>query len=150
MPPAPQGVCVTAGVIARDGKVLVCQRSPEAEHGGKWEFPGGKVEPGENLPDCLRRELFEELGIDAVVGPLLWRTRHDYPGGKRVVLHFFFVEGHSGSLRNRVFAAVRWAAVAHLQEMDFLEADREFVAAMTRGDLCCAETRVVPAKQGAP
>lgn len=133
---------VTAGVIVRDGHVLVCQRRPGAEHGGQWEFPGGKVEPGESLSQCLRRELSEELGVGADVGDALWHTRHEYAQAKRVVLWFLFVKTVAGVLRNRVFAAIRWVPLHGLGELDFLEADREFVAALGRGEVVCPETRI--------
>jgi putative transposase len=126
---------VTAGVIVRDGRVLVCQRAPGGHHPGKWEFPGGKVEPGESLEECLRRELREELGIDATIGALRWTTRHQYPGRDPFVLSFFLVARYTGTLENRIFADVRWTSVDALGGFDFLEGDREFVAALAAGSV---------------
>lgn len=125
-------VQVTAGVLARAGAVLVCQRPLGGHHPGKWEFPGGKVEVGESLEECLGRELEEELGIDAVAGRVLWRTRHQYPGREPFVLSFFSVPRYSGTLANRVFAALRWVPLAQLERVDLLDGDREFVTQLVR------------------
>jgi len=120
-------------MIVRDGRVLVCQRAPGGHHPGKWEFPGGKVEPGESLEACLRRELQEELGIEAIIGPLLWTTRHQYPEREPFALSFFSIWDYTAAIRNRVFAAVRWVAIERLGDLDFLEGDREFIAALCTG-----------------
>ena len=126
---------VTAGVIARDDTVLVCQRPPGGYHAGQWEFPGGKVDPGESLALGMRRELTEELGIDAVVGRVLWRTVHQYPGRDRLRLTFFAIPRYTGTVTNRCFAALRWVPIGALVEIDFLEADREFVRALSRREV---------------
>jgi 8-oxo-dGTP diphosphatase len=124
---------VVAAVLVRDGHVLICQRSADGYHPGRWEFPGGKVEPGEGLEAALRRELREELDIEVNVGPTLWRTRYQYPDRKPFVLTFFLVPEYTGTVTNRVFAAVQWAALGSLASFDFLEADREFVAQLASG-----------------
>jgi 8-oxo-dGTP diphosphatase len=124
---------VVAGVLVRDGKALVCKRSPAGPHAGKWEFPGGKTEPGETLAQALRRELREELGIVAEVGGELWQTQHRYPGTFQVELHFLAVVAFEGDLRgDDHFAEVRWQALERLGELDFLEADHELVAHLTK------------------
>jgi 8-oxo-dGTP diphosphatase len=131
---SPDGLIqVTAGVLMRGDTVLVCQRRPGGHHPRKWEFPGGKVEAGEGLEEALRRELQEELGIDAQVGRLLWRTRHHYRGRAPMALTFFAISQYTGVLANRCFAAIRWAPVRALHQIDFLAADREFVAQLARG-----------------
>jgi mutator protein MutT len=124
---------VVAGVFVRNGCVLACQRPPGGHHPGKWEFPGGKVEPGENLQQALQRELREELGIDVTVGPALWRTEHQYPGRQRFTLTFFLVSDYAGAIANAAFALVRWVPFKALHEYDFLEGDREFVTRIESG-----------------
>ena len=124
---------VTAGVIARAGTVLVCQRLAGGHHPGKWEFPGGKVEPGESIEGAMCRELQEELGIRAEVGVVLWHTEHQYPGRDPFVLTFFAVPQYRGTISNRCFADVRWVAVGELGILDFLEGDREFIAQLQSG-----------------
>jgi 8-oxo-dGTP diphosphatase len=132
---ATNDISVTAGVIRRGGTVLACQRAPGGHHPGKWEFPGGKVEAGESLEAGLRRELQEELGLEAVVGPVLWRTRHQYAGRDPFELAFLLVPHYTGTITNRVFAALAWVPVRRLSELDFLEGDREFVALLGRGKI---------------
>ncbi len=127
---------VVAAVAARRGRVLVCQRSTGQRHPGKWEFPGGKVERGETPAQALRRELREELSVDAVIGAEIWRTRHCYAGGDPVELRFFSVRSLAGRLRrSSELAAVRWEPAARLAALDFLDADRDLVAALAAGRL---------------
>ncbi len=126
---------VTAGVILKAGCVLVCQRPLGGHHPGKWEFPGGKLEPGEDLPTCMRRELEEELGIDATVGPILWRTRHQYLDRDPIELTFFLIPRYARPIANRVFAAMAWVPIGDLASVDFLDGDREFVAQLASGQL---------------
>lgn len=126
-------IAVTAGVIVRGDRVLICQRAPGGHHPGKWEFPGGKREAGEDLPACLRRELQEELGIEATVGPVLWTTRHRYPGRDVIELTFFHVPAYTGPVTNRQFAAVAWVRPVDLAAVDFLDGDRAFVGHLVSG-----------------
>ncbi len=70
---------VVAAVVRRGGRILVTRRHPDGERGGQWEFPGGKVEPGESEPEALAREIREELGCAIEVGRLVVRHRHRYP-----------------------------------------------------------------------
>jgi mutator protein MutT len=126
---------VAAGILRHGPAVLVCQRRAGTRHAGKWEFPGGKREPGETIEACLRRELAEELGIEVEVGPRLWQTRHQYAGGPVLLLHFFPVRIVGGTLVNREFAAIRWVPTGLLATVDFLEADRAIVEQLDRGAL---------------
>ncbi len=82
---------VVAGIIVQEGKLLVCQRTRHQTMPLKWEFPGGKIEEGEQPRDALRRELEEELGITAKIGNEIARIRHEYPNGGMVELRFFEV-----------------------------------------------------------
>lgn len=126
-------VTVTAAIIAEGDRVLVCQRRRDAAMPLKWEFPGGKVEDREGLADSLRRELREELGIEARIGGEVYRTRHRYPGREEVELVFFRVEAYEGVVRNRAFEDVRWVPRAELPGYDFLEADRVLVREVAAG-----------------
>jgi 8-oxo-dGTP diphosphatase len=129
------GVQVTAGVLSRGDRILACQRARGTLHASKWEFPGGKVEPGETLQECLRRELEEELGIHAVIGRRLWEGGHTYPGRGRITLTFFAISAYEGVLTNLVFEEIRWVRVADLKDIDFLEADREFVERLVNREI---------------
>lgn len=84
----PAVIEVSAGLVFRDGKLLITQRYPDSHCGGLWEFPGGKRERSETFEECLRRELREELGIEVQVGELVEALQHDYPD-KSVFLKFF-------------------------------------------------------------
>jgi 8-oxo-dGTP diphosphatase len=126
---------VTAGILTRDDRLLICQRRAGSRFGLKWEFPGGKVEAAESPEECLRRELAEELGIEAEVGPEIYRIEHQYADGLAVHLLFFRVLGYSGTPANLAFERMAWVRREELPGYDFLEADREFVESMTRGEI---------------
>lgn len=128
-------VRVTAAIIRDGDKVLVCQRRRGAAFELKWEFPGGKVEDGEDPEACLARELREELGIEAIIGPEVYRTSHRYPNGFAVELLFYRVADFRGVPENRAFESIRWTASADLPGFDFLEADRELVSLIAGGRL---------------
>ncbi|MBI3666919.1 MAG: NUDIX domain-containing protein [Acidobacteria bacterium] len=114
---------VTAGVICRGGQVLICRRRANQKHPLKWEFPGGKSEPGEDPAACLRRELEEELGIGVEQAEEITRFPYQYPGRPPILLVFFRVDGYSGQPENRVFAEIRWAPQSQLVEFDFVEGE---------------------------
>lgn len=126
-------VRVTAAIIQDGDRVLVCQRRRGSAFELKWEFPGGKVEDGEDPRACLARELEEELGIRATIGPEIYWTSYRYPNGFAVELMFYRVEGFCGIPEGRAFEAVRWAPTADLAGLDFLEADRELVRMLGAG-----------------
>ena len=126
---------VVAALIWKNGKVLICQRTRHQAMPLKWEFPGGKIEEGEQPRDALRRELDEELGIAAVVGDEVARIRHEYPGGGAVELRFYDVHDYSGEIENRIFRDMVWADPARLPSYDFLEADQELVKNLALGKL---------------
>ncbi len=118
---------VVAGLIVRGDEILVCQRTRHQTMPLKWEFPGGKIEEGEEPHAALARELEEELGILAHVGPEVARIRHTYGRGGVIDLRFFVVERYEGDIENRIFREVKWARRETLPEYDFLEADLELV-----------------------
>ena len=126
---------VVAALIWRDGKILVCQRTRHQPMPLKWEFPGGKIEDGEQARDALRRELEEELGIEAVIGDEMVRLQHRYPGGNSVELRFFDVREYSGTLENRIFREIVWEDPRKLPGYDFLEADLTLVRDLASGDI---------------
>jgi 8-oxo-dGTP diphosphatase len=126
---------VVAALIVQDGKLLVCQRTRHQTMPLKWEFPGGKIEEGEQPRDALRRELDEELGITAIIGDELARIQHEYPNGGMVELRFFIVRDYRGELENRIFKDMRWAAPKDLPKYDFLEADLTLVKDLAAGKL---------------
>jgi 8-oxo-dGTP diphosphatase len=126
---------VAAALILRGEEVLVCQRRPDQPMALKWEFPGGKIEPGESPEEALKRELDEELGIDAVIGPRITQLRHIYRSGGAVDLQFFVVHQFSGELTNRIFHDLRWCNLKDLPTYDFLAADRTLIRDLAAGKL---------------
>jgi 8-oxo-dGTP diphosphatase len=126
---------VVAALIMRDSKLLVCQRTRHQTMPLKWEFPGGKIEEGEQPRDALRRELDEELGIQATIGDELARIQHEYPNGGMVELRFYIVREYKGELENRIFKDIQWAAPKDLPSFDFLEADLTLVKDLAAGKL---------------
>ena len=126
---------VVAGLIVQDGKLLVCQRTRHQTMPLKWEFPGGKIEEGEQPRDALRRELEEELGIMATIGDEVARIQHEYPNGGMVELRFYVVRDYEREIENRIFKDIRWAMPAELPSFDFLEADLTLVRDLAAGKL---------------
>jgi len=133
---------VVAALILRrhDGRdeVLICQRKPDQAMALKWEFPGGKIEPDETPQQALARELDEELGITASIGPRITQLRHHYRNGGAVDLQFFTVHFYIGELENRIFNDMRWAEFKDLPEYDFLAADLGFVRDLADGKFALA------------
>jgi 8-oxo-dGTP diphosphatase len=124
---------VVAALIVKDGKILVCQRTRHQTMPLKWEFPGGKIEEGEQPRDALRRELDEELGIEAIVGEEVARIRHQYKSGSSVELRFFVVREYKGELENKIFRDMQWSERTDLPSYDFLEADLGLVKDLAAG-----------------
>jgi 8-oxo-dGTP diphosphatase len=121
---------VSAAVLRRGGKVLVCRRTRPAYLAGKWEFPGGKIEAGESPEACLVRELAEELGIEGVVGRQVARVVHHYEA-LSLELIAFEVEWTGGELRLLAeHDAARWVEVEELADLDLAAADLPIAAAL--------------------
>jgi 8-oxo-dGTP diphosphatase len=127
---------VVAGLIEAEGRVLVCQRRRGDTFELMWEFPGGKLQAGETAAAGLARELLEELGVVARVGEEVFRTRHRYAEMREEIeLIFFAAAVEAAAVRNIVFERMEWRAVEDLAELNFLPADREFVAKLARREL---------------
>lgn len=114
---------VAAAIICWDGKYLIARRGPGGHAAEKWEFPGGKIEEGEEAPSCLRRELEEELGVNVEVGEPFLISSHDY--GEQGIVR---LQSHScrligGEPRPRVHADLRWVVPGELPAYDFAPAD---------------------------
>ena len=126
---------VVAALILRADEVLICQRRPDQPLALKWEFPGGKMEPGETAEQALRRELQEELGIDATISTRIAHIRHHYRSGGAVDLQFFVVYEYKREITNIIFQDVRWCPLRDLPQYDFLTADRNLVRDLAAGKL---------------
>jgi 8-oxo-dGTP diphosphatase len=126
---------VVAALILKSDKILACQRTRHQVMPMKWEFPGGKIEEGEQPRDALRRELEEELGIEATIGDEVARFVHEYPSGGSVELRFFAVHSYQGEIENRIFREVRWVERSELPTLDFLEADLTLVKDLAAGKI---------------
>lgn len=126
---------VVAALIVKDGKILICQRTRHQPMPLKWEFPGGKVELNEQPVDALVRELDEELGILAKIGPQAAVVRHNYGNGSAVELCFYWVEQYESEIENRIFHDVRWVNPGELPSYNFLEADITLVKDLAQGKI---------------
>lgn len=113
---------VVAALIRRDGRILICQRPPRQSHPLKWEFVGGKIEPGETPEQALARECREELGIEVQVGGLFMEVTHDYPD-KTVHLRLYESTILSGEPQKIEPSDLRWVTPAELTDFPFCEAD---------------------------
>ncbi len=138
-------VVVSAAILIEQGRVLLTQRKSGTHLAGAWEFPGGKVEAGEDPREALQREMREEVGLAVQVGEIVDVTFHRYPdeagagGGKAVLLLFFDARRVAGSPGPRALdvAAVRWAGAGELDPREFPPADvavlRKVVARLESG-----------------
>lgn len=119
---------VVVGLLCRaDGTILVCQRSAGKPYPLEWEFPGGKVEPGEEPEGALRRELREELGIDCDVGRQLHVERADYSDGRTYHVAYYQIEVWRGEIVNREFHDVQWVQASDLDRLAMLQGSRHVV-----------------------
>jgi mutator protein MutT len=125
-----EAVEVVAAVVERDGRYLITRRLEGTHLAGLWEFPGGKILPGEQPENALRRELKEELGVDAAVGELIQTVDWTYPE-KSVRLLFFrcALAGEPTPLEGQ---EMRWVAAAALPSYSFPDADATLIARLSR------------------
>jgi 8-oxo-dGTP diphosphatase len=126
---------VAAALIMRGGEILIGQRRPDQPMALLWEFPGGKIEPGESAEQALARELSEELGITASIGAPVTRIRHNYRHGGAVDLQFFAVHEFTGEIANQIYEQVRWVRLQDLTGYEFLAADRGLIRDLAAGKL---------------
>jgi len=124
---------IAAGVIWRDGRVLIARRPLRGLLGGLWEFPGGKRESGESLKECLAREVREELGIDIHVGELLVTVRHAYTHF-RITLHAYHCRYVGGEPQTIGCTAWKWVALQGLSEHAFPAANHSIIAMLQDAD----------------
>ena len=129
-PPLPH-VDVTAAVIRRNGRLLIAQRPVGGRLGGLWEFPGGKVEAGESLPQCLRREIKEELGFRIKVGDFITAIDHAYTHFK-ITLHAFECTVVSGQPRKLGVEDFKWVHMSDLDRFAFAKTDLKIIEALKR------------------
>jgi 8-oxo-dGTP diphosphatase len=120
---------VAAAVIDATGRVLIAQRPPGKHLAGGWEFPGGKLEPGEARASGLARELKEELGLEIRDPRPLIRVRHTYPQGE-VLIDMWVVKSYSGEAKGLDGQALKWLSQEELEEAELLPADGPIVRAL--------------------
>jgi len=118
-------VPVVAAVIRKDGKIFATQRG-YGEFKDGWEFPGGKIEPGETPQQALKREIEEELGIEITVGDLIDAVDYDYPDF-HLHMQCFRAEITDGTIELREHEAAKWLTADTIRTVDWLPADRELV-----------------------
>ena len=116
---------VVAAIIYKDGAYFVTQRG-YGEFEGMWEFPGGKIEPGESRESALKREIQEELGIDITINKFLCTTDYDYPSF-HLMMHCYLCNVKSGDIELREHKSARWLSVDMLDSVEWLPADKEVV-----------------------
>jgi 8-oxo-dGTP diphosphatase len=119
-------VKVTAGILERDGRVLIARRRPGTHMAGKWEFPGGKIESGETPEQSLVRELREELDVRARIGELLCSATYEGDGISLELL-VYRVEGFDGTPVLIEHEEIRWVRPAELRSYDLADSDRRVV-----------------------
>lgn len=141
-------VAVVAGVLFTEGRILAGRRRATDRHPLEWELPGGKLEAGEDPRTALVRELREELDVEATIGGVLHAAAHRYEDGRSVEITFMEVTAIDREPANRAFAELRWVPVGELAALDFLAADRAFIAALHSGTIVPRDLRGSPNRGG--
>ena len=125
---------VAVGILKESGRVLACQRKRTAVYPLKWEFPGGKIEPGESPAETLHRELREGLGIEAFIGREFHRQQWTYPESAAqnksdgsFMVFYYLIDRYTGEPVNHAFEQIRWVLLHEIQRMDILEGNREVI-----------------------
>jgi 8-oxo-dGTP diphosphatase len=123
---------VAVAILRRNGKLMVCQRRKGGRYALKWEFPGGKIEPGETILGCLERELYEELSIHITAVGRVESAISYYDDGGLFEVAYCHVNSFEGELQNNVFQEIRWVSPNELASMDVLEGNAEIIARLAR------------------
>jgi 8-oxo-dGTP diphosphatase len=118
---------VACAIIERDGKVLSARRSASMNLPLRWEFPGGKIEPGEAAEECLKRELVEEMGVQIEVGRALTPATHDYPAFT-VTLYPYVCSIVSGEITLFEHSEMSWLPPERMQDLEWADADIPIIA----------------------
>ncbi len=118
---------VTAAILVRDDAIFIAKRGPGGRFAHRWEFPGGKIEPGESPEECRAREMAEEFAIEVSVGKFFAESLHTFPGGQILVLAYFcrWVDGDILPAEHEEY---RWVAASELDGYDFAPADTPIAA----------------------
>ena len=122
---------MVAGIIINQNKILIGKRKDKDIGGGKWEFPGGKIEIGETISKALKRELYEELGISAKIGKELMNYEHMF---KTTIYNISFMEiiDYEGEIRNNAHSEIKWVKFSNLPEYDFISGDDRFIQSLIK------------------
>ena len=118
---------VTAAIIRKDNRILICQRPANKSCGLLWEFPGGKIEPGETGEQCIIRECQEELGVTLQVHKEVIDVVCEYPD-RAVHLHFYLCDIVAGALEKKEHAAFRWISRKETSQFEFCPADAKMLS----------------------
>jgi 8-oxo-dGTP diphosphatase len=124
---------VVAAIIHHDGAYFATQRG-YGEFEGMWEFPGGKIEPGESREDALKREIQEELGVDITIGELLCTTEYDYPTF-HLTMHCYLCSVASGEIELREHKSAQWLTAETLDSVEWLPADEKIIVMLQAKNL---------------
>ena len=119
-------VKVTGAIIKKDDMFLIGRRAPSEKSPGLWEFPGGKLEVGETLQECIKRELKEELDIEAEVGGLFLHYNYEYPH-ITYNLYFFKIKQYRGKLVKTVHDQLKWVKLEDFHRYNFLPGDNPLI-----------------------
>lgn len=122
---------VTAAILIKDNMIFIAKRGPEGRFAHLWEFPGGKIEPGEKPEECLTREMREEFAIDVSVDAFFTESVHTFPGGK-IIVFAYFCSWTGGELSPMEHEEYRWVTADELGGFDFAPADAPIAAKLMR------------------
>ncbi len=125
---------VVAAIIENAGRVLIGRRKVGRQHAGKWEFPGGTLEEGESREECLKRELFEELGIVVEVGKQLCTCSHTYSSDWTIQLDAYTATHIGGSFVMNDHDKLSWVGRDELSDFEFTEADKYVISVLQNAE----------------